>query len=211
MKTRASGLSAAVVAVACLAFGAPAWSQQNDMGMQPYGGVSVGGSKWHDRCNGISDCDDATFGFKAFGGIDVNRYLAAELGYVYLGETSSSFEDEEFNSKVDDDFETSSFFVALIGQFPLHESGAIFAKIGYHSWSQDYKYKEKDLGTGAEILGKSELDGSDPFFGLGYRHFLGENLGVRLEWERFTLDAERFGVDLGRDIDFFSAGVEYRF
>src|SRR5687768_553496 len=76
-----------LVCIAAVALGslatAPAWSQ--DRG--PYVGGFFGRADMRDVCEGVSiPCDKTDKSWKIVGGYQFSRNLAAELGYVDLGE-----------------------------------------------------------------------------------------------------------------------------
>ena len=106
-----------------------------------------------------------------------------------------------------------------MGKIPISDNGSLFAKLGVQRWKVDV--------SGEDIEGsvKGSVKGTDLLLGLGYRHVLENGLGIRVEWERFTLgdlyevtDTEFVGgrpvetvTKRDEDIDFFSVGVEVRF
>ena len=205
MKPATYCVSVGILAIVSLAFGAPAWSQQAAMGMdmQPYVGGSVGVAKWSeldDSCNDIDDvdCSTTSFAAKAFGGVDLNPYLGVEAGFAYLGDVGVAGTDEGEAFKFD--YEPTSLYAALMGKIPISDSGSLFAKLGVQRWKVDVSGEDID---GSSV--KGSVKGTDLLLGLGYRHVLANGLGIRVEWERFTLG------DFDEDIDFFSVGVEVRF
>ena len=211
MKSITCGLFTGIVAIALFAFGAPAWSQQKDAAMQPYIGGSVGGSKWSeldDLCKGdaeISDCPTNSFAAKVFGGLDFNPYFGAELGFAYLGEVSFAGTDDAGDFEAD--LDATSLYGALMGKVPISDSGSLFAKLGIHRWSIEFS------GQDQEGAADGDYNGTDVLLGVGYRHVLENGLGIRIEWERFTLgDAyEEDESPVDEHVHVISAGVEVRF
>ncbi len=188
-------MCASIIAITSLALSTSAHSQQEDWEIGPYIGGSLGLSRADEACEGIDDCSETAFAGKVFGGVEVGRYVSAELGYAYLGEISAN------EGGVDVDSDATSFFGAIIGQLPVADSGTVFAKVGYHRWPRDVFVEFSGVSGGIED------DGSDLLFGLGYRHAFEGGLGLRIEWERFLMEFETADADT----DLFSVGVEYRF
>src|SRR3954471_12098346 len=56
----------------------------------PYIGAGFGQSKFRDACGGFSGCDDKDTSWRAFGGYQLNRNFAAEVGYTDLGSLTAS-------------------------------------------------------------------------------------------------------------------------
>lgn len=165
------------------------------MGMGPEAGFYVGGGAGLtsvDLCDdlralGATSCDDSDVGFKIFGGFKFNQYIAAELGYVDLGEVTAAA------SGVSVAAEADGFQIAVVGSYPIDQF-SLLGKVGLYAWDASFS---SNLGPVADE------DGTDIMFGVGGAWQLAPQLSLRGEWERFDFD--------GDDVDFFSASVIYNF
>ena len=143
--------------------------------------------------------DGKDTGFKVFGGYMFNRHFGVEGAYVNLGEVSYSgdfFGLPVTGGKV----EVSGFNVAALGSYPITEQFSVFGKIGLFIW----EVEASDTTGGVPFSAKE--DGTDISFGVGLGYNFTRNLGVRLEWERFKVEAVSKA-----DADLISLGVVWRF
>lgn len=143
--------------------------------------------------------DGKDTGFKVFGGYMFNRHFGVEGAYVDLGEVSYSgdfFGAPVTGGKV----EVSGVNIAALGSYPITEQFSVFGKIGLFIWDVE----ASDTTGGVPFSAKE--DGTDISFGLGLGYNFTRNLGVRLEWERFKVEAVSKA-----DADLISLGVVWRF
>lgn len=183
----------AVLSLAALAFAGPALSQQNESGI--YIGGALGQAEQSDQCSGTApgvSCDNKDSAWKIFGGFQVNRYLAAELGYANLGEASASA------GTVSAKDEATAFELVALGMFPVVERFSIFGKLGLYRGELERTSNNPLVQTGTN-------EQTDFTFGLGVRFDITHNIGLRAEWQRY--------IDLGEitDIDLISLGVQFKF
>ncbi|MBA6392437.1 outer membrane beta-barrel protein [Colwellia sp. BRX10-3] len=136
--------------------------------------------------------DDSDTAFKIFGGYDVNKNFAVELGYIELGEASVSSSNgiEKIEAEVD------AILASVIGKLPLTDHSSIFVKIGYSSWDIEASWRDM-----SELNHYTE-DGTDVFFGAGYGYSW-SNISAGVEFERYDVD--------GEDVDFISFSLAYMF
>ncbi|MDX1527701.1 MAG: outer membrane beta-barrel protein [Gammaproteobacteria bacterium] len=190
-KTRLATGGVIVAALFGLTSG-PALAQ--GMGFGEGGGFYVGaggGFTSVDLCGdpalaGATSCDDDDVGFKVFGGLKVNQYFGAEIGYADLGEASVSGPGGTATAEVD------GFQFAAVGSYPI-EQFSLLGKVGFYIW-------EGEIST---PVGSFDDDGTDFMFGIGGAFHFSPQLSIRGEWERFDVD--------GDDVDMFSASVIYSF
>jgi len=121
--------------------------------------------------------------WRVFGGAEFNRVFSLQADYIDFGRT------EDGNAKMEADGWTLSGIVAL----PLTEFFAPYAKVGQLFWD-----RKRELGPFS-----TSDDGDDMFYGFGTRFTLSQNVDLRLEYERFTLD--------NTDLDMGSASLQFRF
>jgi OOP family OmpA-OmpF porin len=186
------GASAALAAPAAFA---QARAQAADTGW--YLGGAFGQSSADCQVSGGS-CDDKDTAWKIFGGYQINRNFAVELGYANLGEISVSALGQTFN------LETTSWDLVGVGSFPLANQFSIYGKLGFHR-------SETEVGSAKD-------DGTGLTYGLGVRYDFSRNLGVLGEWQRYgkvSTPAATSGpvsITSGEgDIDLLSVGVVWKF
>ena len=161
--------------------------------------------------------------WKLYAGYQFNDYLGIEALYADLG----SFERSArlrgavallAPARLVEETEVEGYGLSLVASYPFSSAFSVFAKAGAFSWETD---TSGDLaiqtGTvcfiicvpvGSEGTYSIDESGTDPVYGLGLS-FSGGNLGLRLEWERFT--GLGHGFDSETDMDLVTVGVEYRF
>lgn len=128
------------------------------------------------------DLDDEQVAFKLYGGMNFNRWLAAELGYVNFGEASET----------SGDFEAQGATIALIGSWPIGNF-APYVKVGQMFWESE-----------SDVLGVSDdEDGNDTFGGLGLQFSMTDNIKLRGEYERYQVE--------DADIDMASVNLHWQF
>lgn len=192
---------AALMTVAGLAASSASMAQAMKGG--PDSGFYVGGVLGQSSADCVvtgagGSCDDKDSAWKIFGGYQINRNFAVELGYADLGTISVSALGQTFN------LETTSWDLVGIGSFPIANQFSIYGKLGFHR-------SETEVGSAKD-------DGVDLTFGAGVRYDFSRNLGVRAEWQRYskvsTPSATQGGVTLlsgEGDIDLLSVGVVWKF
>jgi opacity protein-like surface antigen len=90
-----------------------------------------------------------------------------------------------------------------IGTLPVTQGFSLFGKVGVVRGDED-----GNLNFGGPAY---RLDGSTELtYGLGLKYDFSSNLGLRLEWQRFTPGGylQPFGEG---DVDLLSGGLRYRF
>jgi len=185
-----------IVLVLGLATAAPAGAQDSGL----YLGGSLGSAESKNTCKGIvGTCDDKDTAFKFFGGYQVNRNFAWELGYAFLGDVTgagalggTAFDFEITNKALD--------FSGIV-TLPVNERFALFGRLGV------YRSQVELSGTFPGLQG---ADHNTSFtWGLGLRFDFGRVLAVRAEWQHYpNIGGDNAGVD---DIDFLSLGLVMRF
>ena len=143
-----------------------------------------------DLCSGlaVTGCDDDDSGWKAYGGYDVNPYLAAEAGYADLGDFNVSAGGNTITGEYD------GMFIDAKGSLPIGDAFSVFAKLGVLFW---------DVEGSNAAAGYSE-DGSDLSYGLGAEYMFTSQFGGRAEWQQFQ------DVD-GDDVELWTGGAVVKF
>ncbi len=132
----------------------------------------------------IDEVDDEDIMFKVFAGGKFNSWLGFEGGYVNFGEA-----DDENAS-----FEADGFTLALVGFIPVSWFFSPYVKVGGFYW---------DAETSVPGSGTSEDDGTDIFYGAGGEIMFTQNIGARLEYERYEFEDQ--------DVDSASLNFLYAF
>jgi OOP family OmpA-OmpF porin len=160
---------------------------------QGYFGASVGESTI-DVCDdfyyefGATSCDDNDTGWKLFGGIELNQFIALEGGWADFGEATASA------GPVDIKLEGKGFTLDGKVSAPLTDVISVFARLGVVFWEADLSVP--GFGTASE-------DGNDVRYGFGAELNLSPQSALRAEWERNEFD------DV--DVDLLSVGAVLKF
>jgi outer membrane immunogenic protein len=153
-----------LAAVMLTSLSSMAWA--NDSGLYVGAGVGKYNVELEETDLGTFEGDDTVL--KVFAGYRINSFLALELDYIDLGETSDTLENINVNSEV------NGFAPYVIGTIPLGPI-ELFAKAGYYFYDVEF--------TGSGLA--DEWDGSDEDFvyGAGLGLTLFGRLHARLEYE----------------------------
>ena len=189
----------AVVGISAAAFALPAAAQ----GMSAvYIGGGLGQSKFKGACDGVSGtgvtCDDKDTSFKIFGGYQLNRNFAGELGYTDLGK--AKFTDPTGSTEL----KATAWELSAVGSWPLADAFSIFGRLGGY-WGEG-----KLSGSGAS----GSKTTANVTFGLGAQYDFMRNFGVRGEWQRYSkvkVKNDATGTEDSGDIDVLGISVLYRF
>jgi len=195
----AMGFAASLVAL-------PAAAQVGMSGF--YVGAGLGQSKAKDWCGGggADSCDDKDKAWKIFGGYQITRNIAAEIGYTRLGKFTASFTDPTFGLLTDEAKVTAWEASALAGA-PLVDRLWIFGRLGVYRGT---------VKESTNFAGDFSHDNNNFTFGLGLSYDIIPQLAVRGEWQRYyqvgggdvALGA---GVGQKSDVDVFGISALWRF
>ena len=211
-------LSFGIAALITLGSNSPLYAQ--DRG--PYLGGAIGSSKAKDvgSCSDIfetvTSCDDKTrlTGWRLFVGYQVIQYLAAEVGYVDLGNFTTSgtgtipsiiVPPVEFTANASD--RATGFSLDAVGTLPIRARFGLIGRVGLVVWSLD---ASADVAGGGVSRSTSQKPtGTSAGFGAGVNYDFEKKVGARAEFQRFA----KIGDDsTGKsDVDLISASLIYRF
>ena len=166
----------------------------SDLGF--YAGASVGQSK-SDCPGGLGSCDDKDTAYRIFGGYKFHPNIAVEGGYAPLGETSASFPGGNVTA------EANAWDIVGVGSWPLGNNFSILGKLGFYN---------AEVKLGGLASGKKTT--TDLLYGLGGQYDFNRNLGLRLEWNRYSgvKSPDVAGISGGdSDVDVLSVGALWRF
>ena len=189
----------AVLGVSAAALALPAAAQNMSA---VYIGGGLGQSKFKGACDGVSGtgvtCDDKDTSFKIFGGYQLNRNFAAELGYTDLGKAKVT---DPFGST---ELSATAWELSAVGMFPVMEALSIYGRLGGY-WGEG-----KLSGSGAS----GSKTTTNLTYGLGVQYDFMKNFGVRGEWQRYSkvkVKDDASGTEDSGDIDVLGVSVLYRF
>lgn len=159
---------------------------------KPFTPITSNGSAKADNYIGgsVGSASGGGKSWKLYSGIRASDNLLVELGYANLGETN----EQDSNGSVSQ----KSRAVTLTGlaTLPMNEQIELFGKAGVARWNNTY----------TDSTGSTKTSANDVVVGAGANYDLGDNMGVRAEWERFK------NVGTGQhanDIDLMSVGVTF--
>jgi OOP family OmpA-OmpF porin len=195
------GLAGAALAGLALAFSAPAAFAQAQNSW--YAGASIGQFDTALDCAGTTSCDTKDTSWRIFGGYQVNRNFAIELGYNAGGEATASVPAIGPIPPSRVTIEATAWDLSAIGILPFSDRFSAFGRIGLYR-------ADTDVNIDFSGLPFSESDSNtDLTFGIGVRYDFTQNVGARLEWQRYS-DVSAGVFDEG-DVDVLSLGVVVRF
>jgi len=138
-----------------LTFALQSANAQDDVGRFYLGG-NIGQVEADDFCvsdgtiDGITfttSCDDKDTGAKLYGGYNIHKNFAVEIGYIDFGESQITISnvDRVVRGRTTTKESTNSFFFAGIGKIHVHPKVSIFGKIGLHRWDAEYRWKSRHI------------------------------------------------------------------
>ena len=181
--------TAMAMAISCVALATPMAANADGEGWMIGGGVYYtqidDGVEldWEDIEIGDINFDSNSTGYHASGGYRFNKWLSLDAGYWDLGDFSSDRDgvgDRE-------EFDVDTWTVGGMVSVPLWIMD-FYARGGAAMWN----YEGRNV----------DLDGTDPYYGVGAAFNIGGSLDIYAEWVRF---------DLETDIDTFGLGVRFTF
>ena len=154
-----------------------------------YIGATFGSSHWRPGCPNSAVCDDTDRALRVFGGYQINRILAAEVGYHNLGKATGSTASVKGNA----------WEALVVAAWPITGGLSAYGKLG--------GFRGNVKGSGALLPNKETNYG--PTFGLGAQLDINRNLALRGEWQSYP---KLGGSTLPKtDINVLSAGALWRF
>lgn len=178
------GIAALLAGAAPAAAQTPAASEQH-----VYAGATFGSSHWRPGCASGVSCDDSGRSLGVFGGYQINRTLAAEVGFRNLGEASGG------GASV----KAHAWEAVGKAAWPVAGALSVYGKLGI--------FRSKAEGLGSLVPNKETNYG--PTYGIGAQMELTPNAALRAEWQSYSGVG---GSTLPKgDINVFAAGALWRF
>lgn len=173
-----------------------------------YIGASFGQAQADVDCSGTTACDDKDSSWKIFGGYQINRNFAVELGYSDLGAVTASTPSFVLFPLVVPaaslKIEAKAWELVAVGSLPLADRFSVFGKAGFYRADTDTRVDFGAAGSTTESDSNTDLT-----FGVGLRYDFTRNFGVRAEWQLYSAVAAGFGEE--SDVDVMSVGLVWRF
>jgi len=146
----------------------------------------LGQARWSSTC---LNCEKRDTALRVFGGYQINRILAAEIGFANLGEQRGP----------DRRVKGTAWDASLVAGWPVAGPLSVFGRAGVQ--------RSNHKGSGA--LAGEQHDRYALTYGLGAQLDVTANLGLRLDWQEYSTAG---GAGLpDADIQLISAGVVWRF
>ncbi|HEY5931214.1 MAG TPA: outer membrane beta-barrel protein [Burkholderiales bacterium] len=155
----------------------------------------VNGGTFPSSATSVTDDDD--IGLKGYVGYQFSKYFGGEVGFFSPGQPTlrTQTPGELFVGSVD----VSGWFAEFVATLPLGEKFSVHAKAGPFFWRVDSRLPSTTTST--SVVNK--YDGIDLTAGVGLGYAINDQIGARLEIERFQFDDDT--------IDYISAGLLIRF
>ena len=172
-------LVAGLLAASALAFSPVAQAQMSTHDW--YAGLGVGQGKAKDLCSnagtGLTSCDDTDTGYRIFGGYQINKNFAVEVGYADLGKGSAS--GPTGGGTATAEWKATTWDFMAVGILPINEQFSVLGKLGFTSWSAD-------LNVSGAVSGSESANGTDTAYALGVQYDFSNQFGVRGEWMTYS-------------------------
>jgi OmpA-OmpF porin, OOP family len=173
-----------------------------------YVGGFAGQSKAKDGCTDLPaglSCNDTDTAWKIFAGYQFHPNLAAEVGYVNLGETKASGVTSGVN--VNATAKATAWELVGVGSWPVGNRLSLLGKLGAYYGTVDESATGSVPGFAATFTAKDSNTGFT--FGFGGRFDITEHLAARAEWQRYS----RMGGDnTGKsDVDVLGIALLWKF
>jgi long-chain fatty acid transport protein len=183
--------------VALSEYGEDDWDGINFDGW--YAGFGFGQSKYRDLAttNAVS-VNDHVEGWKVYTGYEFNKYLGVEGGYANLNDFTVKTATTSTKGTSD------AWTLAAVGAYPLTDKFSVTGKLGaaYVLTKSMVKNGIIEVVNNGDAV-RSGDDSYRPYYGVGVKYALFDNLSLRADWERFDLDHS--------NVDLMTAGFAVKF
>jgi len=156
-----------------------------------YVGANYGGFK--SRGDEFDDDNDFVEGVV---GALITPYFGVEGSYSYFGEFGGDIASATLDG----------YGLAALLRWPISDTFGIYAKGGYFWWNADIEVGNAD----------GDVDGEEPFYGVGVDFKLGDNFSLAVEYDRYKFDLSDSSLpdfidDYETDIDTVKVGAKFLF
>lgn len=179
-------IKAAALAITAAFAAIPAAAQTTAQAGHIYAGGTFGQARWSSDC---LNCDKSDTALRAFGGYQVNRIIAAEIGYANLG--------KQVGPGVH--IKGTAWDASLVAGWPVGRALSLYGRAGVHRANL----------KGGDALAGQQHDRYAFTYGLGAQLDVTPNIGLRFDWQEYST-AGGSGIP-DTDIRLISAGALWRF
>ena len=148
-----------------------------------YAGFGFGQSRYRNPVPATVSANTRTEGWKVYTGYQFNKYLGVEGGYANLNDMTAHTATTMVNTN------SNAWILAAIGSYPLTDKFSVIGKLG-----AAYVLTSTNTRVGAALSQRTGDDNYQPYYGVGVKYALLDNVDLRAEWERFDLD--HYNIDL---------------
>lgn len=149
--------------------------------------------------------DDDAVGFKIYSGYQLNQYIALEGGYFDLGAFSYRAFTTPYGVYTSENM-LRGVSMDLVALIPMTDRLNAIGRFGATRYQSEYTNRGYGAVSVNPFNSKSRESGHK--MGLGLEYTVSNNLGLRLEAERYDIEDAMFR---NTDVDMVSFGLVYRF
>ena len=149
--------------------------------------------------------DSSGTAWKAYGGFELNKFVAFEIGYADLGKVVTQYNTSVSPNDIDEilsdtysvhPYQGDGWFGAAVLRWPVNPDViTLHARVGAFSWNSDIDVRVISGGTGS-VTGDDS--GTDMMYGFGGEWHINPSWSLVVEWERYEmnewLDVPSIGV-----------------
>lgn len=200
MKRSVSLVAGGLLLAAAAGVQAQAWDPQLRMDRGFYVSAGIGKSRSGEGCFGVCDPTDRSWNVSA--GYQFNRNFGVEVGYVDLGETTTS--GTVAGAPATAVIKSKAVELLGVATLPISERFAFYLKGGVFRSDSD------SVTTGA-VVGTGRENDNGFTFGGGLQYSFSPNIAARLEWQSYS-DVGTGVIGLERDdVVVWRVGARVRF
>jgi OOP family OmpA-OmpF porin len=191
---------AGILGLVAAAAATPAAAQGDD-GL--YVGGQFGIAHYYEGCKSfLVPCDDRDTAFRIFGGYRFNRYWSLEAAWFDLGEASGSGLFNGVQTNLTEHAEGFDF--GAVFTWPVWRQLNLLGRVGVHQSRMTIEQ--------VQPAGTQSRSGNNTgyYVGAGAQYNLGP-IGIRAEWMRYGDVGTTGATIIQDDVDFYSAGLLWRF
>lgn len=185
---RAFNLLAVHGVVTGLAFAVPAGAAESGFFSESEFVLGAGGGRYDVNDDKFDQDTDA---WTAYTGVNFNRALGIELGYVNMPEVRQTAPVAAAPAPAPANpagpaFDPTGYTAALVVAAPIAENFSPYAKAGQFFWNTE--------GSSPALGTTVETEGDDPFWGAGMKFRLNEAFDLRAEYDRYKVTEVDFNA-----------------
>jgi len=155
-----------------------------------YAGGGYGQSHWSPGCpSSAATCDNTGASVHAFGGWQLNNHFAGEIAFTNLGKATGT------NTEV----KGHAWEASLLAGWPLSGSASVYGRLGIY----------RGVVKGGGMFANHTETNYYATYGIGAQMDFTQNLGARLEWQKFPGLAGSSIID--NDVTIISLSAFWRF